>query len=280
MFNSNTCGYTLADIAAVSGSNRNGDGMWGDGSWWIILLFLFAFNGGWGNGGYGMGRNGQSEIAYSFDMNGLENGVRGIQQGLCDGFYAMNTSMLGGFNDIQSTLCQGFSGVNNAIATNGYDTLTAINANTVAGMQNTTAINQGITALGTQLAQCCCDNRYALATGFGEVNSAIAAQACDTRQAIANSTRDIIDSNNAGVRSILDFLTQDKIATLTAENQSLKFAASQAAQNAFITANQEAQTAQLIRRLETPCPIPAYVVANPNCCYGSGVYNACGGCGC
>lgn len=105
-------------------------------------------------------------------------------------------------------------------------------------------------------AACCCDLKYTIAT-----------QGCDTRRAIADSTRDIIDSNNAGVRSILDFLTQDKIATLTAENQSLKFAASQAAQNAFIVANQEAQTAELVRRLETPCPIPAYVVPNPNCCF-------------
>lgn len=84
---------------------------------------------------------------------------------------------------------------------------------------------------------------------------------------------------------IIDFMTQDKIASLTAENQSLKFAASQAAQNSFITANQEAQTAEIVRRLETPCPIPAYVVPNPNCCYDPYGYsrNNCGygfsGCG-
>lgn len=287
MFNHNANGYSLSDIAAVTGANgRGGNGTWDDGSWWIILLFLFAMNGGWGYGnGFGGNAGGagantvREEIAYGFDMNGLENSVRGIQQGLCDGFYAMNTGMLGGFNNVQSTLCQGFAGINSAITANGYDTLSAINANTVAGMQNTTAINTGLTALGTQLAQCCCDTRYALATGFGDVNTAIATQACDTRRAIADSTRDIIDSNNAGVRSILDFLTQDKIATLTAENQSLKFAASQAAQNAFITANQEAQTAELIRRLDQPCPIPAYVVPNPNCCYDARVTFG-GGCGC
>ena len=79
---------------------------------------------------------------------------------------------------------------------------------------------------------------------------------------------------------IIDFMTQDKIASLTAENQSLKFAASQANQNAFITANQEAQTAELIRRLSTPCPIPAYVVPNPNCCYDYQVTRnyGCGNC--
>ena len=93
------------------------------------------------------------------------------------------------------------------------------------------------------------------------------------------STRDIIDSQNAGTRAILDFLTQDKISTLTAENQALKFQASQTAQNAFITANQDAQTAELIRRLGADCPIPAYVVPNPNCCYNYAVpTNNCGGC--
>lgn len=269
MFNHNSScgGYTLADIAAVTG--RNGNGGFGDSDgWWIILLLLFAA-GGWGNGN-GWGGGGSSttreEIAYGFDMNGLENGVRGVQQGICDGFYAVNTGMLNGFSNVQNTLCQGFAGVNQSITNS-----------TIADMQNTNAINAGITALGTQLSQCCCDNKYALATSFADINYNMATQACDTRRAIVDSTRDIIDSNNAGVRSILDFLTQDKIAALTAENQSLKFAASQAAQNAFITANQEAQTAELIRRLDTPCPIPAYVVPNPNCCY-TPVNYGCGGC--
>ena len=108
------------------------------------------------------------------------------------------------------------------------------------------------------------------------MNYNLATQACETRNTIQNTTRDIIDNANANSRAILDFLTQDKIATLTAENQSLKFAASQSAQNAFITANQEAQTAELIRRLGRDCPIPAYVVPNPNCCYPYNTQSACG----
>ena len=272
MFNTNN-GYSLSDIAAATGSN-NRNGAFGEDGWWIILLFLFAgggFGNGWGNG------NGQGslreEISYGFDMNGIENGIRGIQQGLCDGFYAVNTGMLTGFNGIQNTMCQGFSGINAGISNGTAEIISAVNA-------DANALNAGLTALGTQLAQCCCDNRYALATGFADINYNMATQACDTRRAIADSTRDIIDSNNAGVRSILDFLTQDKIATLTAENQSLKFAASQATQNAFIAANQEAQTAEIIRRLETPCPIPAYIVQNPNCCYGYGVSVSGCGAGC
>jgi hypothetical protein len=104
MFSQNTIPYSLSDIAAVSGNgnHRSGNG-WGDDAWWIILLFLFA--GGWGNGnGWGGGGNSgattREEIAYGFDMNGLENGVRGVQQGLCDGFYAMNTGMLNGFSGV------------------------------------------------------------------------------------------------------------------------------------------------------------------------------------
>ncbi len=280
MFNSGSNCYSLADIAAVTngGYGNGNNGGWGDDAWWIILLFLFA--GGWGNGN-GFGGNGgnttREEIAYGFDMNGLENGVRGIQQGLCDGFYAMNTGMLNGFNGIQSTLCQGFSGVNAGMSQgfaginagmnqNTADIIQTINADTIANMQNTNAINAGITNLGTQLAQCCCDSRYENAKNYADLSYALATQACDTRRAIADSTRDIIDSNNAGVRSILDFLTQDKIATLTAENQSLKFAASQSAQNAY-----------LVGQLKEPCAVPAYVVPNPNCCYGNfSTFNNCG----
>lgn len=270
MFNTSN-GYSLSDIAAVSGRGNNDDG-WGsdNGAWWLIVLFLFAFNGnGWGWGNGSNGATTREEIAYGFDMNGLENGVRGIQQGLCDGFYAMNTGMLNGFSGVQSALCQGFSDINNAIT-----------QDTIANMQNAfglqSAITAGNTALTAQLngmaadnAACCCSTQRALEKGFSDLSYNLASQSCDTRRAVADSTRDIIDSNNAGVRSILDFLTQDKIATLQAENQTLKFAASQANQNAFITANQEAQTAELIRRLETPCPVPAYVVPNPNCCYNN-----------
>lgn len=221
-------GYSLSDIAAVNGNNRGG---FGDDYWWIILLFLFGFgNNGWGNGN-GNGATTREEIAYGFDMNGLENGIRGIQQGLCDGFYAMNTGMLNGFSNVAQDI------------NNGTNIITA-----------------GLTGLGTQMAQCCCDIRYENAKNFADLNYNLATQACDTRHAITDSTRQIID-----------FLTQDKIATLTAENQSLKFAASQAAQNAFIAANQDAQTAELLRRLDAPVPVPAYMVPNPNCCY-----SACG----
>ena len=113
----------------------------------------------------------------------------------------------------------------------------------------------------------------------------MAKNTCDITNAIHNSSRDIIDNQNANYRAIHDELVANKIeakneriAELTQKVNALNLAASQQAQNAYITANQEAQTAELIRRLGRDCPIPAYVVPNPNCCYnpyGFG-FNTCG----
>jgi hypothetical protein len=100
---------------------------------------------------------------------------------------------------------------------------------------------------------------------------------CGLGNTINGVARDIMENQNAGVRSILDFLTQDKISSLQAENQALKFQASQSAQNAFITATQEAQTAELIRRI-APMPVPSYAVPAPYPYCGSGY--STGGCGC
>jgi hypothetical protein len=136
-----------------------------------------------------------------------------------------------------------------------------------AGIQQ--ALCQGFNGVTHQIADCCCATQRAI----DGVNYNLATQSCDIKQAICNTGRDIIDNANANSRAILDFLTNDKISTLTAENQALKFQASQVAQNAFISANQEAQTAELIRRLGRDNPVPAYVVPNPNCCYNNG----CGG---
>lgn len=296
MFNTSNCGYSLSDIAAVTDGGRNGnDGFFGNDGWWIILLFLFA--GGWGNGyGFGGGNGGSTvreEISYGFDMNGLENGVRGIQQGLCDGFYAVNTGMLNGFNGVQSTLCQGFAGVNDAIT-----------QSTIADMQNmfglTNAITAGNTALTAQLtgiaadnAACCCDLKGAIKDNTTQgvfntnaIQTQIANCCCDIEKANmqnrfdaqTNTNNTLLAIDRLGDR-IIGFMADEKLQTLRDENQALRFAASQAEQNAFITANQSAQTAELIRRLGRDCPVPAYVVPNPNCCYGVTTYNACGGCG-
>ena len=236
---------SLSDIAAVTNRNDGyGNDMFGgNGAWWLIVLLLFGWGrGGFGGfgGGYGAGAGcgapcaTQADVRSAVDQQTLISKLDQQTYGLADSTYALNNAITNGFH-----------GVDNAICNLGYN------------------VQSGFNGLSAQMAQCCCDTRSAIS----DVKYTIANEGCDTRHAIYNSTRDIIDNANANSRAILDFLTQDKIATLTAENQSLKFQASQTAQNAFITANQEAQTAELIRRLGRDCPVPAYVVPNPNCCY-------------
>ena len=139
-----------------------------------------------------------------------------------------------------------------------------------------TAIQQGLCdstyALSGAIKDCCCQTQRSI----DGVNFNIAKGLCDLNNAMNTNTRDLLENQNSNTRAILDFLTNDKIATLTAENQSLKFQASQTAQNAFITANQEAQTATLLRRLGADCPTPAYVVQPPTPVHFP--YNT--GCGC
>lgn len=133
MFNSN--GVSLADIAAVTGNNRNNDGMWSDGAWWIVILLIF----GWGNNGWGgFGGNGNgtgytdAAIQRGFDNQAVISKLDGISNGLCDGFYAVQTGM---------------NGINTNILQTGFGIQQAINADTVANMQNTNALQ-------SQLAQC------------------------------------------------------------------------------------------------------------------------------
>ena len=252
-------GYAVGADRNNCGGGYGGYGMWG-GDWiWLIVLFALFGNNGWG--GFG-GNNCGCGCGYGGNAVGYELGKVATSNDVAVGF-AQNAT-LGNLNDlklgqagIQQTLCQGFSGVNTAV------------------LQAQNAAEKGFAQVGYQIADCCCQTQRAI----DGVNYNAAKNTCDITNAIHTSTRDIIDAQRDGTNAILNFLTQDKIATLQAENQSLKFAASQTAQNAFITANQEAQTAEIIRRLGRDCPVPAYVVPNPNCCYTPN-FSAYNGCGC
>ena len=228
-------------------ANSNGGGFgWGDnGALWLIVLFLFIFAGGWGNGN-GLGNNAGNGAGVvdgyvlTSDFANVERKIDSVNQGLCDGFYQ------------QAQLA---NGTNMAMA-NGFAQAELSRSNQQA------ALMQQLNAMQMQAANCCCENRAAIA----QVRYDMAAQACDTRNTVQNATRDIIDNANSNSRAILDFLTQSKLADLQSENQNLKLAASQAAQNNY-----------LISQLR-PCPSPAYITCNPWA--GSG-YGGCGsGCGC
>lgn len=261
MFNGNS--PSLADIAAVTGNNRNNDGMWGGDGWWAIIIFamIFGWGGfggnGWGGNGGGMGSTAaaytDSAIQRGFDTQSIIGKLDGINNGLCDGFYAMNNGMLTGFN-----------GINTNVMQTGYGIQQAINADTVANMQNTNALQ-------SQIASCCCDVREAIQG----VNYNASQNTCALQNTMNNNTRDIIDSQNAGTRAILDYLCQEKISTLQAENNDLRRAASQDRQSALLTAAMNTQTQQIINSVN-PTAVPAYVVPNPNAyAYGCGCNTGC-----
>ena len=244
-------GYYEGDLCLTN--NGNNGGMFGNnGDWiWAFLLFALLGNNGWGGVGYGGGRGGVGEnYVLATDFATIERKLDGVNNGLCDGFYAQNTNMLNGFAAVQQSLTQGFAGVN-ATVTNGFAGVN--NALCTLGYQN----QAGFNALSTQLAQCCCDTRAAIA---------------DVKYANERNTCDIIRASQDNTRAILDYLTGEKISSLQAENAGLKAQISNDRQSAYI-----------IDKL-SPCPTPSSVVQAPtkvnfptDCC---GNFTGFGGCGC
>ena len=253
-------GMGAADIAAITRGNNDNWGFGGDGAWWLIILFLFMFNGNWGNGFGGYGGGVGNEVQRGFDQSAVMNGIGGLQAAVTNGFV-----------DTTTALCNGFAGVNGAIANGFAQAEIAANARQMADM------NQNF-ALQSQLAQCCCNNQLASA----DLKYTIATENCADRTAFADGVRDILESQNAGIQRILDTMCQDKIdakneriADLERQLTMANLAASQGMQTAAIIANNEAQTSALEQYL-APVPRPAYIVQNPNGCN-------CGttaGCGC
>lgn len=217
-------------VTPANGSG-NGFGFGGDGAWFLIILFLFAFC-GWGGNGWGNSGNSGGVVdgyVLASDFSNIERKMDIINNGLCDGFYAVNNTLLTGFGNAELS-----------------------RANQQA------ALMQQLSAMQMQAANCCCENRAAIA----QVRYDMATQACDTRNTVQNATRDIVENQNANSRAILDFLTNSKMRDLESANQELRLAASQAAQNNY-----------LISQLR-PTPIPAYASCNP----WAGSYTGCSGC--
>lgn len=251
-----------------SGCNNNNGGWGGDWGAWIILFLIFGMFGwggfgGWGGGfggGYGANSPGlqglatRADINEGFALNNLQSGITAIQQGICDSTYALTNAVNSGFNSTQMGMMQGFNGV-----------------------------ERGFCNLSSQLSDCCCQTQRAI----DGVNYNMATNTCAITNQMNSNTRDIIDSQNAGTRAILDYLCQEKISDLQAENQSLKLAASQSNQNAVLMAAMDANKADILRRTGAECPTPAYVVQPPtpvnfptNCCgQFNGWNNGCGQCG-
>lgn len=244
---------SLADIAAVTDNRNSG---FGDGGGWWVLIILFALF-GWGGGGFG-GRAGNDAggtfngaipngFALATDVANLERKLDGVDNGLCNGFYATANALNDGFAGVNNTMCQGFSGVTQAVTQQGYetrlgnrdiqaqlakcccDTQAAIQANTTQGILNTNAVQQ-------QLSSCCCEQeKQAMQTRYD-----LSQDHCATMNAI----------DKLGDR-IIDYMSTQENQRLRDENTALKFQASQESQNQYLTSTLR------------PTPQPAYITCNP-----------------
>ena len=286
-------GYAGGLPYPVSQGGNGGFGNGGDG-WWIILLLL-ALGGGWGGmGGWGM--NGGFGGMYEFPwlLNGQQNINANTNNGfrdsmlndnitsVRDGISALATQLCGCCGDIQTSLCNGFSGVTAAVTGAQNALAQQLYTNQISDLERSfaaqTANTQGMTALSSQLAQCCCDNRLATAN----LGALVQSENCADRAALSDGIRDIITNQTANTQRILDTMCQDKIdakndliAQLRSELMYARGQASQDVQTAAIQAGQRA-LANEVEQYVLPTPRPAYIVQNPNCCY-----NPCGtNCGC
>lgn len=235
---------TIMPVAPTGMMGGGGyDSFGGGNGWWIILFFIVLM--GWGRNGWGGSGNGNGGVMDGYiltsDFANIERKLDGVNNGICDGFYAMNTGMLNGFAGVTQAVTSGFS------------------AAELARCNQQAALMQQLTAMQMQNQECCCENRAAIA----QVRYDMATQACDTRNTVSTAARDIIDNQNQNSRAILDFLTQSKLRDLESANQELRLQASQAAQNNY-----------LVSQLR-PTPIPAYQSCNP---WAGGSYTGCCSC--
>lgn len=235
---------SAADVAAVTGNNGNWFG--GDGSFWIIVLFLFALMGnGWGGN---WGGNGGGAMPYMFSQTTNADVQRGFDQ----------TAIMAGINGINTGLANAEISRCN-LQSNLTNQLNTIAMNQATGLCNTNA-------------------------NVADLKYTIATEACADRASVSDALQAVNANVDAKVQGVMDKICQleldaknETIANLRAQNQALQFAASQGAQTAAIIANNEAQTSALEQYL-APVPRPAYIVQNPNGCgCGNNFYgNYCG----
>jgi hypothetical protein len=162
-------GYSLSDVAAVTGNKS--DGIFGEGMGFFWIFALLLLPGLFGGGAFGGGRGDavtESALCNSMNFNALESSVgriadqinsmyTGIQNGICQSGY----ETLRNFNTTQMQIAQGNSAIQQQISScccgieNKLDNLNYNNA------MNTAAINENTTAQVQKVLDAICGNRMA-----------------------------------------------------------------------------------------------------------------------
>lgn len=267
-------GMSPADFSALIGGNNRGYG-YGEGMmgiWWMMIMFIYFMNNGWGNGFGAFGRNGGGMVPFAMQQETQAEVQRGFDQ----------QALMSGINNLNSTVADGFSRAEVARCNEQMNLMQTLNGNQLGLYQG---LNQLV--LGQQTAN------SANQAGLADLKYIVATENCADRQAISDGLRNVIANNTAnttalaqainnGIQSIKDDLCADRLAAKDAQIQALQnqlnmanLAASQSEQTARLIQDNNAQTAALIQRI-SPAPVPSYQVPNPatGCC---GQYYGCAG---
>lgn len=236
-----------ASDVALLGRNEGDFGM--NGGWWWAWIMMMAL---WGGNGYGWGNNAgaaaatQADIQRGFDNQTVMGALRGLEQGLC----SLGYDQLGQMNNINANIMQ-----------TGFGIQQAINADTVANMQNTNALSR-------QLSECCCDNRAAIK----DVQYSMATQNCATNTMIHQTGDAIINNQNAGFnminQTVKDGFCALEMREMQRENATLRQQLNDCSRDRALQG-----TASYIIDAVNPQPRPAWMVPNPNVNYNYGYSN-------
>lgn len=287
----------VAPMGNYGGGFGNGFGnCFGGDGWWILLLFILLGNGGWGGFGGFAGNSLAADGAMLYPwMNQAELTNGGFRDQMMnsnitsirDGIGDISTQLCNGFGGVQTSLCNGFAGVNATVNSGFANAETSANARQMANMNQMfgaqTAMMQGFNSLGSQFADCCCENRL----GLADLKYTVATENCADRTQSLMNTRDIIDSQTRGTQAILDKLcaleldgVKSQLAQAQRENIGLQnqlnmatMQASQNAQNALFQQGLNDEVDALYNRLKN-CPVGTTPV------YGNQPIFTCGGNGC
>ena len=264
---------SVADFAAISGNNRNGNGF--DNDMWILILFFCLFgNNGWNGNGNGNGYNGGcggyapyvvSDVQRGFDQNAVMNGIGNVQNAVTSGFGDVQLGIAG----VNQNICQTGNGIMGAVSNGFSQAEISANARQMADMNQRfgmqTAMNQGFNQLGSQFADCCCENRL----GIADLKYTVATENCADRTQSMQNTRDILENQNRNTQAVLDKLcaleldgVKGQLAQAQRDNTTLQnqlnmanMQASQAAQTATFQQGLNNEVDALYNRLNS-CPIP------------------------
>lgn len=257
------------DPAALMAMMNNG-GFGGNGGWWWIWIILIFFCwGGFGGNGFGRGGIDAGRLASQLNTDANTNLLMQAINGNKEAISSLSNTLNCDINAVQTALNTINSGVSQISCDTKLSSCEVINA-----------ITSGNASLASELANCCCTTQRSI----DAVNNNITKMGYESQLSVCNQTNTLQNAITSGFNSLMadnavkfnivgskiDAQTQiindkfcqlemremqNKIDTLRQENNQLA-----------LSASQQAQTANIVSQLKSPCPVPAYFVPNPNCC--------------